>query len=372
MAKSFLTPIDLNKNELQNARIQNLATAPATPVEGQVYHDTVAHATYVYNGTAWKVVDATLATGIPNTALTTNPLARANHTGTQAASTISDLATVVQGYALNTFAVPAANVAMNSKKLTGLDTNPTTAGDSAEYSWVQAQIQASAAGLDVKASVRGLKTVASLAAAPSGLGVIDTTITPLAGERFLVLDSSFTANVWNGIWIAGTGTWTRATDCDSANNYTSAAFAFIEEGTVYGATQWKVTTTGAFVIGTTSIAWVQFGGANAYTAGNGITINGQSIAVGTTGGGGISVSTGVTQIDTTVVVRKYAVTFGDGATTAYTITHNLNTLDVTVGVYVVSTGAEVMCDVVHATTNTVTLTFAVAPATNTLRTVIHG
>jgi len=58
MAK-FLTNLDLQKNELQNATIQNLATAPASPVQGQVYYDTVADAIKVYDGAAWQ----TLATG---------------------------------------------------------------------------------------------------------------------------------------------------------------------------------------------------------------------------------------------------------------------------------------------------------------------
>ena len=53
MAKSFLVDINLNKNELQNAIIQNLASDPSNPVAGQVYFNTTTNRFRVYTGTEW-------------------------------------------------------------------------------------------------------------------------------------------------------------------------------------------------------------------------------------------------------------------------------------------------------------------------------
>lgn len=50
----FLSNIDLNKNELQNAVMQKLATAPGNPVEGQMYFNTADHILYVYANGTWK------------------------------------------------------------------------------------------------------------------------------------------------------------------------------------------------------------------------------------------------------------------------------------------------------------------------------
>ena len=51
--RKFVVDLNLNQNELQNAVVQNLATAPANPKAGQHYFNTADNTEYVYNGTSW-------------------------------------------------------------------------------------------------------------------------------------------------------------------------------------------------------------------------------------------------------------------------------------------------------------------------------
>lgn len=56
MAKKFLTDLNLSQNELLNAVMQNLSTAPSNPKVGQLYYNTTDKIMYQWDGTAWKPV----------------------------------------------------------------------------------------------------------------------------------------------------------------------------------------------------------------------------------------------------------------------------------------------------------------------------
>lgn len=75
---------------------------------------------------------------------------------------------------------------------------------------------------------------------------------------------------------------------------------------------------------------------------------------------------------TWIMVSKYVADVGNGTSTSIVITHGLGTRDLQVDLYDVTTGETVDCDVVRTSTSAVTLGFATAPASNSLRVVVQG
>lgn len=327
MAKKFLVSIDLGKNEIQNAVAQVLGSSPSSPVPGQFYYDSTAQAILWRTSSGWV-----------------NPLSRGNHTGTQTASTISDFDTQVRTSRLDQMAAPTAALNLNNQRITNLAT-PTAATDAATKGYVDAAVN----GLDWKQSVR-VATTANITL--SGLQTIDG-VSVQAGDRVLVKNQSTAAQ--NGIYVAASGAWTRATDADSDAEVTSGMAVMVTEGTTQGDTQWVLTTNDPITLGTTALSFSQIGASTSYTQGAGITIVGNVISV-----------------DTAVVARKFAQTIGNGSSSSITVAHNLGTQDVIVQVYEIATNEMVECDVIRSSTTQVTLGFAVAPANNSLRVVVYG
>ena len=458
MARKFLVSIDLNKNELQNAVIQNLATAPATPLAGQVYYNTTDNQLYIYNGTRWEVAGNAVTSGTlaarPAAATvdsgtiyyaTDNYLfyysngsawqqtnqfgtitaqtsygassgngsstdyARADHThgtpalGTATPSNIAN-ATGSAGTATtpskedHTHAfIPTADISFAGFKITSLAT-PTADTDAANKGYVDSVAQ----GLDTKASVVAATTTDGTLATAFDNGSVVDGVTLVTGDRILIKNQ--TDATANGIYVvAASGAPARSADMNDGAEFPSA-YVFVEQGTVNADTGWVCTNNAPVTLGVTNIVWAQFSGAGTYTANNGVVLNGSvfsfapesgkglqtssngaAIKLATTSGlnvttdlavgagNGISVLANTVAIDSSVVVSKYATNVGDGSATSYTITHNLGTRDVIVSVYEGSGSyAEVICDVNHATTNTITLLFSVAPTSNQYRVVVHA
>ena len=226
---------------------------------------------------------------------------------TLTAAKISDFDTQVRTSTVAQLAAPAAALAMNSQKITGL-ADPTAAQDAATKAYVDGVAQ----GLDAKASVR-VATTADITL--SGTQTIDG-VSVIAGDRVLVKNQTTTTQ--NGIYVAAAGAWSRSTDADIWNELISA-FTFVEEGTTNADTGWVSTINAGGTIGSNAISFVQFSSAGSYIAGNGLTSSGNTFnVVGTTNR--ISVAADSIDIDTNYVGQTSITTLGTVTTGTWSAT----------------------------------------------------
>ena len=275
---------------------------------------------------------------------------------------------------LNSLAAPTADRTMGGFKITGVGT-PASGTDAANKDYVDNL----AAGLSWKDSVRCASTAQR---ALTGLAAIDG-VTPIANDRVLLKNQ--TAPAENGIYLAQSGAWSRATDVDSAADILMAT-VFVEEGTTLADTAWTMTTNAPITLGTTALTWVQFGAGGGVTAGAGLTgtttfdvvaldasivVAADSIRAGYAGNGSaVTLARSDHNHDAT-----YTKVFAQdcAANVLTTVTHNFNTRDVHVQVYRNSTPWDnVEVDIERSTVNTVEVRFATAPAAAAYRIVVQG
>lgn len=197
-------------------------------------------------------------------------------------------------------------------------------------------------------------------------------LTMANGDRVLLMNQ--TTGSENGIyvWNGASTPMTRAYDMQVSADFKSAVVP-VDDGTTNGGTTWRQTVV-SVTVGTTTPVFSTFGAsipdATTSTKGKVQLATQTEVNTGTDTG---KVVTPATLAGSNYAKLKYSASIGDGSATSYTVTHNLNTRDVTVQVYETSGNyREVEVEVQRTSVNAVTVIFASAPSTNAYRVVVIG
>ena len=364
MAKKVLVNLDLSKNQILNVALQNLTAAPSAPVQGQIYYNSVDKAVYFWDGTQWINVSGDI-TGVT----AGNGLTGGGTTGTVTLDVNPDNVTIE----VVSDAVQIKNLGVSTGKLADAAITTIKIGDN----------QVTLAKL---AQIGTLKLLGNTTGGTANVAEVDIiTSTALAGAAntniatALAVKSYIDASVGalgnlEGGWSAATGTFPVG----------STPVAGTKKGDY-----WYVTVAGtvggvAFNVGDVIIAnkdaasttlasdWIQ------------LEVNRDQATETTLGLAEIATQaeTNTGTDDLRIVtplklktlldarVGGFAANIGNGSATSYAVSHGLGTVDVIVMLKDNSTLEEVFADVVITDANTVTVSFATAPALNAYRVII--
>ena len=399
MARLFVTDINLNKNELQNARIQGLSSAPTAPVTGQIYYNNAENVMYYFNNLAspngpWVPMNASTeiiqdaigssveggvgltktyvdSTGITtidldNTAVTAGsygsttkiPTFTVDAQGRLTAAGEADVATILTvngdtgttGISLLSESLQVSGgegidvaVTDNTITISGEDATTTNKGIA---SFETADFTVTSGAVSIKNVNLGTQTTGDYVANITGTAN-EVTVSPTSGEGTTVTiglpdDVTITNNLTVGgnLNVTGTINSVNTTQVNIVDNKINLNTDFTGTPTADAGIRVE-RGTGADV----EILWNESD--DRWT----LTNNGTNYHA---------------------ITRKFSATIGDGTLTQVPVTHNLGARDVSVQVYDSSTFDTVECDVVRTSTSVVTLGFTVAPAAGAYTVVIVG
>ena len=355
MARKFLVSVDLNKNELLNARIQNLGAAPSNPVSGQIYYNTGTNILYFYNGTEWTpasgstevIQDIIGSTVVGGTGLT----ATYNDTAGTHTIRLNDTAVTAGSYgssaSIPSFTVDAQGRLTSASETSIPDPVITLSGD-----------------------VTGSATMTNL-----GDVTITTTIEPNSVALGTDTTGSYVSTISGTsgeITVSGSGSESAAVTIGLPDDVTVTGNLSIGGNLDVQGSINSISTTEVNIVDNKVVLNTNVTGAPSADAG--LKVNrGTSADVellwNETADQWTLTNDGTNYHE---ITRKYKTTLNTSAT-SYILSHNLGTKDVVTSIYEVAAPyAEILADVEHTSDSDVTIKFAVAPASGEYRVVVIG
>ena len=379
MAINYLNSIDLNKNELQNGVIHVLATAPSSPVEGQIYYNSTDSRLYFYDGTNW--IDASgdiksVTTQTANQLDITDPngpnprvdvITGAVTNGGTALVTSGDIYTYV------TNSIGAVSITING---TANEVEVATSGAGQSFG----DGDTITVGLPNDITIGNDLTVTNDLTVNGNvqLGNAITDTVDIAGTLDVAGDTVITGD----LTVNGTTTTVNSNTVNIGDNI--IVLNADETG--------SPTQDGGIEIerGTSANRILIWGESAGYWTLQQNTGNHERISTYADSVEDVTVTTGVSSglnvvqtlsgtdnrikeydVEIDFTQFQYKTSIGNGSTLAYTVTHNLGSLDVIVQLYDNSTYDTVYADVVRTNTNQITVTFANAPSSSDIRVLVY-
>lgn len=358
----FLTNIDLTKNQILNVALQNLSSPPDFPVAGQVYYNTVDKAIYFWDSTQWVNISGDITAVVAGLGLTGG--------GTGGSVTLDvnvDNATIE----VDNDIVRVKDLGITTAKLN--DGAVTTI-----------KIGANQVTLGKLQLIDSLKVLGNMSGSTDAVNQV-VVITDLASASSTTLATSqaiksyIDTNVGNlgnleGAWSAASGSFPLGSTPvagTKAGDYWYVSVAGTVDGVAFNVGDVVVAKIDS--ASTTSASdWIQLE-VNRDQATETI-IGLAEIATQAETDAGTDDQRIVTPLKLKTLLDNrtggYAANIGNGSATSYAVSHGLGTTDVNVMLKDNSTLAQVFADVVITDANTVTVSFAVAPASNAYRVII--
>ena len=376
----YLVNLDLNQNQLVKARIENLASAPGSPVTGQMYYNTSLNTLNFYNGSAWiNLAEGDIESVVAGTGLSGGGLQG------DVTLNIADTSVTANSYgsatAIPTFTVDAqgrltaaadVNIAIPNTQITDFQeavedvAGALISGTANEVSVTYTDGSGTlVVGLPDDVTIGQHLTV-------TGNLTVNGTTTEVNSTTLTVDDKNIelgTVAVPSDATADGGGiTLKGATDKTILWENDSDSWDFSEHINAASGKEFKINNSSVL---------------SATTLGSGVTTSSLTsvgtIASGTWAATDIAVAHGGTGASSAGdaranlgIMEKVTATIGDGSSTSFAITHNRSTMDVMVEVYDASTNDTVFANVTRNSTSQVTVSFASAPASSAYKVVVVG